>query len=159
MKITRPDCTIYAAPIKKVDFLVYPGSKPWFSVGVKLSDTEPFQAIRYFQECLNIPYNYQVFGLSGIEWFKRNVRVTSADKFLGNDCIKIKEINIASIESYLLVVISAQSCRWKTTKKPPFRWLADLSSDCLKRISIELSGNLFVDRLLSCFLIIIVVFG
>jgi hypothetical protein len=68
---------------KEVDFLLTIDNKPWFAVEVKLSETVPSGNLLYFEERLNIPFNFQVVKQNGIDIFKDGIRVMSADKFLG----------------------------------------------------------------------------
>jgi predicted AAA+ superfamily ATPase len=67
---------------KEVDFLVTIDNKPWFAVEVKLSDTAISKTLSYFKERLNIPFVYQVVKQSGIDTFREDVRLMSANKFL-----------------------------------------------------------------------------
>jgi len=71
-----------SADKKEVDFVVTVDNKPWFCVEVKLSETAIDPSLLYFKEKLNIPYAYQIVRSPGIDTFKNNVRVLSADKFL-----------------------------------------------------------------------------
>lgn len=67
---------------KEVDFFVSIDNKPWFAVEAKLNLTQPSPNLFYFQERLKIPFLYQVVKTSGVDIFKKGVRVISADKFL-----------------------------------------------------------------------------
>ncbi|MCC6549666.1 MAG: ATP-binding protein, partial [Ignavibacteriaceae bacterium] len=68
---------------KEVDFLVTHDRKPWFAVEAKLSETAPSPQLRYFKERLQIPYAYQVIRKSGVDILQDDIRIISADKFLG----------------------------------------------------------------------------
>lgn len=67
---------------KEVDFLVTVDQKPWFSVEVKLTNTNVSRNLIYFKNKLDIPFSYQVVKPSGIDTFANGVRVVSADRFL-----------------------------------------------------------------------------
>lgn len=67
---------------REVDFLVTVDKKPWFAVEVKNTDKTVSSNMKYFGTKLNIPFQYQVIGESGIDFMQNNVRVISADKFL-----------------------------------------------------------------------------
>lgn len=67
---------------KEVDFLITVNNKPWFSVEVKLSETSPSNNQIYFNDRLQIPFNYQVVRQQGVDVLKENIRVISAGKFL-----------------------------------------------------------------------------
>jgi len=67
---------------KEVDFLVSIDNKPWFCLEVKLNDESISPAVTLFKERLKIPFAYQVIKKKEIDFFKKDVRVISADKFL-----------------------------------------------------------------------------
>lgn len=65
---------------REVDFIFTIDDKPWFAVEVKINEEESY--LNYFKKKLNIPFLYQVVKKSKIDYFKDEVRVISADKFL-----------------------------------------------------------------------------
>lgn len=67
---------------KEVDFLVTMDNKPWFAVEVKLNETEPSPALRYFGDRLKIPFLYQACKKENIDLIRNNIRVLSADRLL-----------------------------------------------------------------------------
>ncbi|MFH1452544.1 MAG: ATP-binding protein [Armatimonadota bacterium] len=67
---------------REVDFLVLVDKKPWIAVEVKNSKTSISSSLKYFGSKLNIPYKYQIVGEKNIDFFKDDIRVISADKFL-----------------------------------------------------------------------------
>ncbi len=67
---------------KEIDFLVSIDGKPWFSVEVKLTDTEVSGHYEFFISRLSIPYAYQVVKKKDVDKRVRNIRVISADRFL-----------------------------------------------------------------------------
>lgn len=67
---------------REVDFLVTIDRKPWFAVEVKTGREELSKPLRYFADKLKIPFVYQLFMEKGIDYWKKDIRVMSADKFL-----------------------------------------------------------------------------
>jgi len=67
---------------KEVDFLLTVDDKPWFAVEVKLNETDPAPALRYFGDRLKIPYLYQVCKKANIDFIRNDIRVLSADRLL-----------------------------------------------------------------------------
>ena len=67
---------------REVDFLVAVDGKPWFCVEVKTAFREIPNSLTYFKEKLEIPFTYQVVREEGTDFWKDNIRVISADKFL-----------------------------------------------------------------------------
>jgi predicted AAA+ superfamily ATPase len=67
---------------KEVDFIVTIDKKPWFAVEAKLSGTEISKCLHYFGERLKIPHVYQVVKESGVNRYKNEVHLVSADCFL-----------------------------------------------------------------------------
>ncbi|EKE14187.1 MAG: hypothetical protein ACD_12C00636G0002 [uncultured bacterium] len=65
---------------REVDFLFMIDDKPWFAVEVKLEEKKSH--LDYYQQRLKIPFIYQVIKKSGVDVFKKNIRIISADKFL-----------------------------------------------------------------------------
>ncbi len=68
---------------KEVDFLVTVDRKPWFAVEAKLSEDRIAPSLLLFRDKLKIPFAYQVLRKSGVHIFTNDVRVISADRFLG----------------------------------------------------------------------------
>jgi predicted AAA+ superfamily ATPase len=68
---------------REVDFLVTADRKPWFCVEVKNGDQAVSRHIRYFGERLSVPFRYQLVATEGVDFIQHDVRVMSADKFLG----------------------------------------------------------------------------
>jgi predicted AAA+ superfamily ATPase len=67
---------------REVDFLVTLGRRPWFAVEVKVAETGPDPALRYFRERLAIPCCYQVSLEGGRDFVQDGVRVLPASRFL-----------------------------------------------------------------------------
>lgn len=67
---------------KEVDFMVMVEGKPWFIIEAKLNDNKISPHLKYFQAKLDIPYVYQVVKKSNVDFFRDDVRVISANKFL-----------------------------------------------------------------------------
>lgn len=67
---------------KEVDFIVTVDQKPWFAVEVKLSGMEISKHLYYFRDRLEIPYVYQIVRESGVNRYKNDVHLVSADCFL-----------------------------------------------------------------------------
>lgn len=67
---------------REVDFLVALNRKPWMAVEVKSGKEELSKPLKYFTDKLNIPFSYQLVRDSGIDEWKKNIRVMSADRFL-----------------------------------------------------------------------------
>jgi len=67
---------------KEVDFLLTVGNKPWFAVEVKLNETDPAPALRYFGDRLKIPHLYQVCKKANVDFIRNDIRVLSADRLL-----------------------------------------------------------------------------
>lgn len=67
---------------KEVDFLVTVNRKPWLAIEVKSGKENISKPLLYFKEKLKIPFAYQLVMESGIDYWKQNVRIMSADKFL-----------------------------------------------------------------------------
>lgn len=68
---------------KEVDFLVTVDRKPWFAVEAKLSEDSIAPSLLLFRDKLKVPFAYQVLRKSGVHIFSNDVRVISADRFLG----------------------------------------------------------------------------
>lgn len=68
---------------REVDFLVSDGRKPWFAVEVKTSAKEMANTLSYFGQRLKIPFLFQVVMDKGIDVRRGEVRVISAERFLG----------------------------------------------------------------------------
>jgi uncharacterized protein len=68
---------------KEVDFLVTVDRKPWFTVEAKLSEDNIAPSLLYFRDKLEVPFAYQVLRKSGVHILKNDVRLISADRFLG----------------------------------------------------------------------------
>ncbi|MFH0919087.1 MAG: ATP-binding protein, partial [Fibrobacterota bacterium] len=58
--------------------------KPWFAVEVKMSDTHPSASLKLFKEKWKIPFAYQVVRKTGVDVLSSNIRIISADRFLGS---------------------------------------------------------------------------
>ncbi|MCX7648776.1 MAG: DUF4143 domain-containing protein, partial [Elusimicrobiales bacterium] len=71
---------------REVDFLVSIDKKPWFSVEVKLNETDVSKNLIYYKEKLKIPFNYQVIKKSGVDIYQNDIRIISADKFFTGLC-------------------------------------------------------------------------
>lgn len=67
---------------REVDFLVTINRKPWLAIEVKTGQETLSKPLTYFGEKLKIPFIYQLVMSSGIDSWKKNIRVISADKFL-----------------------------------------------------------------------------
>jgi uncharacterized protein len=67
---------------KEIDFLVTVDNKPWFAVEVKLNETEPSPALRYFGDRLKIPFLFQVCKKENIDLIRNDIRILSADRLL-----------------------------------------------------------------------------
>jgi predicted AAA+ superfamily ATPase len=72
-----------SAEKKEVDFLLTIDEKPWFAIEAKMNDTNVSSSLYYFKEKLQIPFCYQVIKKTNVDSFIKNVRVVSADRFLG----------------------------------------------------------------------------
>ncbi len=68
---------------REVDFLVCIDNKPWFCVEVKTSFKGTATPLAYFGRKLNVPFLYQVVQEPHVDVLKGDIRVISADKFLG----------------------------------------------------------------------------
>lgn len=67
---------------REVDFLVAIDRKPWLAIEVKSSGEDISKPLAYFSEKLKIPFAYQLVMEGGKDYWKKNIRVVSADKFL-----------------------------------------------------------------------------
>ncbi|MEW5692217.1 MAG: hypothetical protein AB1765_02850 [Candidatus Hydrogenedentota bacterium] len=67
---------------REVDFLVSIDGKPWFCVEVKNSFRDIPTSLKYFGSRLKIPFIYEVVREDNVDFFKDNIRIMSADKFL-----------------------------------------------------------------------------
>jgi len=67
---------------KEVDFMVTIDAKPWFAIEVKLSDTIPSPALRYFGDRYKIPYLYQICKKENVDLLRDGIRIISADRLL-----------------------------------------------------------------------------
>jgi predicted AAA+ superfamily ATPase len=67
---------------REVDFLVAINRKPWLAIEVKSGKNEISKSLAYFADKLKFPFTYQLVGNSGIDYWKKNIRIMSADKFL-----------------------------------------------------------------------------
>ncbi|MBI5614085.1 ATP-binding protein [Candidatus Gottesmanbacteria bacterium] len=67
---------------REVDFLVTVDRKPWLIIETKSSQKDISKALVYFASKLAIPFVYQLVKDSGIDYWKKNIRIMSADKFL-----------------------------------------------------------------------------
>lgn len=67
---------------REVDFLVAINRKPWLAIEVKSGKEEISKPLVYFADKLKIPFAYQLMRDSGVDYWKKNIRVMSADKFL-----------------------------------------------------------------------------
>ncbi len=68
---------------REVDFLITVNRQPWFMVEVKKTETKPSKNLKYFKEKLKIPFAYQVVAEENIDFYQNEIRIISADKFLG----------------------------------------------------------------------------
>lgn len=68
---------------REVDFVVSIAGKPWFCVEVKYSGREVPASLKYFSSKLKIPQTFLLIQNSGMDVIKDDVRIMSADKFLG----------------------------------------------------------------------------
>lgn len=67
---------------REIDFLITSNQTPWFAVEVKQETTEISSSLFYFKKKLKIPYLYQVTTKKDIDYYQKEVRVISLDKFL-----------------------------------------------------------------------------
>lgn len=67
---------------REVDFLVTVNKKPWLAVEVKSGQEEISKSLVYFTNKLKIPFAYQLVSETGIDYWKKSIRVMSVDKFL-----------------------------------------------------------------------------
>ncbi len=67
---------------REVDFLVAIDRKPWLAIEVKSGKEDISKPLVYFTAKLKIPFTYQLMKEAGIDYWKKNIRVMSADKFL-----------------------------------------------------------------------------
>ncbi len=67
---------------REVDFLVTINRKPWLAIEVKSSQEDVSKHLAHFIDKLNIPFAYQLVKEAGVDYWKKNIRVISADKFL-----------------------------------------------------------------------------
>jgi predicted AAA+ superfamily ATPase len=67
---------------REVDFLVTLGTRPWFCVEAKLTETKLSPALKYYQARLGIPYVFQVVNIPQIDLVQDAIRIISAEKFL-----------------------------------------------------------------------------
>lgn len=68
---------------REVDFLVTINKKPWFAVEAKLAKNRISKPLGYFSRKLKIPFSFQVVKEPGADFWQKETRVISADKFLG----------------------------------------------------------------------------
>lgn len=68
---------------RETDFLVSIKDRPWFSVEVKSRDLSLSMHQRYFAERLQIPFCYQLTTHPGVDYMEKDIRIISADRFLG----------------------------------------------------------------------------
>jgi len=68
---------------REVDFLVTVDQKPWFAVEVKQSVPKKHVQLQYFGRKLAIPFLFTVVQTQGIDVLQDDVRIMSAEKFLG----------------------------------------------------------------------------
>lgn len=67
---------------REVDFLVTVDRKPWLAIEVKSGKENVSKSLVYFVDKLKIPFAYQLVKETGIDYWKNNIRIISADKFL-----------------------------------------------------------------------------
>lgn len=67
---------------RELDFLDAIDKNPFMAIEVKLNDTSVAPSLFYFRDKLNIPYVYQVTGISGYDKLTDGIRIISADRFL-----------------------------------------------------------------------------
>jgi predicted AAA+ superfamily ATPase len=67
---------------REVDFLVTVDRKPWLAIEVKSGKEDLSKPLIYFVDKIKIPFAYQLVKETGIDYWKKNIRVISADKFL-----------------------------------------------------------------------------
>lgn len=67
---------------REVDFLVTVDRKPWLIIEVKSGQEDISKPLVYFAGKLAVPFAYQLVKGSGVDYWKNNIRVISADKFL-----------------------------------------------------------------------------
>lgn len=67
---------------REVDFLVTIDRKPWLAIEVKSGREDISKSLVYFADKLKTPFSYQLVRNSSIDYWKKNIRVISADKFL-----------------------------------------------------------------------------
>jgi uncharacterized protein len=68
---------------REVDFLITINRKPWLSVEVKSGSEDVAKSLTYFADKLSVPFSYQVVSGEGVDYWKKNIRIISADRFLG----------------------------------------------------------------------------
>ncbi|MBU4369197.1 ATP-binding protein [Patescibacteria group bacterium] len=68
---------------RETDFLITINKKPWLAVETKLSDKKISKHLKYFAEKLDIPFLYQITKEPNVDFWQDNIRVISAEKFLG----------------------------------------------------------------------------
>ncbi|MDZ7587525.1 MAG: DUF4143 domain-containing protein, partial [Patescibacteria group bacterium] len=68
--------------VREVDFLVAINRKPWLAIEVKSGKNEISKSLAYFADKIKPPFIYQLVKNLGIDYWKKNIRVMSADKFL-----------------------------------------------------------------------------
>lgn len=67
---------------REVDFLVAINRKPWLAIEVKSGKEDIGKSLAYFTNKLKMPFAYQLVRETGIDYWKKNIRVMSVDKFL-----------------------------------------------------------------------------
>ncbi len=67
---------------REVDFLVTINRKPWLAIEVKSGKEDIAKPLVYFADKLKIPFTYQLVRETGIDYWKKNIRVISVDRFL-----------------------------------------------------------------------------
>lgn len=67
---------------REVDFLVAVNRKPWLGIEVKSGKEDISGPLAYFADKLKTPFTYQLVKETGIDYWKKNIRVMSVDKFL-----------------------------------------------------------------------------
>jgi len=68
---------------READFFVTVDKKPWFAVEVKSSERAASKHLIYFVKKLKIPFAYQLVNEHEADYWQDNIRIISADKFLG----------------------------------------------------------------------------
>jgi len=68
---------------RETDFIITINKKPWLAVETKLSDKKISKHLKYFAEKIDIPFLYQITKESNVDFWQDNIRVISAEKFLG----------------------------------------------------------------------------